>query len=179
MAKPYAAAIMSMLPQTQFNKDEVDADRRPHESINDLPVHALTGPQIFHPTSESRKFTRADAARVFSEKLLPADDRIPHPDLVIQHREALSNMTEEERIEANKQREAVAEEKRQKAALKQSIIDSKVKKVDHGRWEFRFTEANVDAAGKDGRGHSGVGWRYGMPHYDRNRGLIKIPKSVA
>lgn len=38
----------------------------PHESINDLPVHPLTNPQIFWPVSESRQFTRVDAGRVFS-----------------------------------------------------------------------------------------------------------------
>src|SRR5436190_3404014 len=38
----------------------------PHESINDLPVHRLTEPQIFYPVSESRQFTRVDAGRVFS-----------------------------------------------------------------------------------------------------------------
>lgn len=38
----------------------------PHESINDLPVHCLTEPQIFYPVSESRQFTRVDAGRVFS-----------------------------------------------------------------------------------------------------------------
>lgn len=37
-----------------------------HESINDLPVHRLTEPQIFYPVSESRQFTRVDAGRVFS-----------------------------------------------------------------------------------------------------------------
>lgn len=38
----------------------------PHESINDLPVHRMTLPQLFYPTSESRQFNRADAGRVFS-----------------------------------------------------------------------------------------------------------------
>lgn len=38
----------------------------PHESINDLPVHPLTEPQIFYPVSESRHFDRVDAGRVFS-----------------------------------------------------------------------------------------------------------------
>jgi len=37
-----------------------------HESINDLPVHKLTEPQIFWPVSESRQFNRVDAGRVFS-----------------------------------------------------------------------------------------------------------------
>lgn len=37
-----------------------------HEPINDLPVHRLTEQQLFYPVSESRKFTRVDAGRVFS-----------------------------------------------------------------------------------------------------------------
>lgn len=37
-----------------------------HESINDLPVHSMTLPQLFYPTSESRQFNRVDAGRVFS-----------------------------------------------------------------------------------------------------------------
>lgn len=37
-----------------------------HEPINDLPVHSMTLPQIFYPTSESRQFNRVDAGRVFS-----------------------------------------------------------------------------------------------------------------
>lgn len=37
-----------------------------HESINDLPVHSMTHPQLFYPTSESRRFNRVDAGRVFS-----------------------------------------------------------------------------------------------------------------
>jgi hypothetical protein len=181
---PYAKAVMSMLPKTHYFKNEDGSRRpfdgkRPHESINDLPVHTSTGQQIFHPTSESRHFTRADAAKVFNEKLLPADERIPHPDLVIQHREYLSGMSEEERNAANDKREAAVEAKRQKAAEKQAFLESKVKKVDRGRWQFRFTEVNVDAAGKDGRGYTGIGWRYGAPLDDRDRGKIKIPQSVA
>lgn len=53
-----------MVPTTPLPQD----GRRPtpHESINDLPVHTLTTPQIFHPVSESRQFTRVHAGRVFS-----------------------------------------------------------------------------------------------------------------
>jgi Eukaryotic mitochondrial regulator protein len=37
-----------------------------HEGVNDLPVHSMTLPQLFYPTSESRQFNRVDAGRVFS-----------------------------------------------------------------------------------------------------------------
>jgi len=52
-----------MLPLTPYNPGQPPV---PHESINDLPIHRLTAPQLFHPTSESRHFTRVDAGRVFS-----------------------------------------------------------------------------------------------------------------
>lgn len=64
LALPYARAIQEMVPTTRYSSDP--RDQRPHESINDLPVHRLTDPQIFYPVSESRQFTRVDAGRVFS-----------------------------------------------------------------------------------------------------------------
>jgi hypothetical protein len=51
-----------MVPTTKY---EQNRETR-HESINDLPVHALTLQQLFYPTSESRAFNRTDAGRVFS-----------------------------------------------------------------------------------------------------------------
>ena len=65
MALPYARAIHSMVPTTPYNPLQPTAIT-PHEPINDLPVHKLTDPQLFHPTSESRAFNRTDAGRVFS-----------------------------------------------------------------------------------------------------------------
>lgn len=53
-----------MLPKTTYSDNP--AYQRRHESINDLPVHRQTDPQIFYPVSESRPFTRLDAGRVFS-----------------------------------------------------------------------------------------------------------------
>jgi hypothetical protein len=167
---------MSMLPKTPF--DPEDKKVKPHESINDLPVHAATGQQIFHPTSESRHFTRADAAKVFHEKLLPADDRVPHPELAEMHKEFKLGLPPKEREANAKAREEAEEKKRQLAAARQARKEAAIKKVDTGRWEFRFTEINVDDAGKDGRGHKGTGWRYGRPHMDRSRGTVKIPSSV-
>ncbi|KAA8641890.1 mitochondrial 37S ribosomal protein mS45 [Aspergillus tanneri] len=71
MALPYARAVHEMVPCTPLFSNP--HDRRPHESINDLPVHPTTSPQIFYPVSESRRFTRSDAGRVFS-----AAPALPH-----------------------------------------------------------------------------------------------------
>lgn len=54
-----------MIPTTPYNPSNPTAIT-PHETINDLPVHKLTEPQLFYPTSESRAFNRTDAGRVFS-----------------------------------------------------------------------------------------------------------------
>lgn len=64
LALPYANAVHDMIPTTKLATG--DGTQHGHESINDLPVHSLTGPQIFYPVSESREFTRVDAGRVFS-----------------------------------------------------------------------------------------------------------------
>lgn len=87
---PYARAVHEMVPTTPLRND---LNIRPHESINDLPVHRLTDPQIFYPVSESRQFTRVDAGRVFSAApALPhkeAERAVAHPD------EAISKITQD------------------------------------------------------------------------------------
>lgn len=169
-----------MLPVSKFEADAQDRVSKgipPHESINDLPIHPATGQQIFHPTSESRVFTRADAAKVFDENLLPADDRVPHPELTIMHKEHLAGLSKEG-IQAN-QAERDAEAAAVKERMERRRNNSRaVKTIDTRRWAFKVTEINVDKAGKDGRGAYGVGWRYGMPLMDRKRGQVKIPTSV-
>ncbi|KAH6674917.1 eukaryotic mitochondrial regulator protein-domain-containing protein [Halenospora varia] len=178
LAKPYAEAVMSMLPKTDYEPDPKKREKHHiHESINDLPIHASTGQQIFQPTSESRQFTRWDAAKVFNENLRPADLRIPHPEMVKQHRERLAGLTLEEREEKAQARAAKEEAREERDAARQARKEAAVKRVETPRWEFRFTEINVDDAGRDGRGHKGVGWRYGAPLYDRTRGQIKIPQN--
>lgn len=90
LALPYARAVHEMVPTTPLRND---LNIRPHESINDLPVHRLTDPQIFYPVSESRQFTRVDAGRVFSAApALPhkeAERAVAHPD------EAISKITQD------------------------------------------------------------------------------------
>ena len=62
LAIPYAKAVHQMIPTTPYTPESPTQ----HEPINDLPVHTLTHPQLFYPTSESRAFNRVDAGRVFS-----------------------------------------------------------------------------------------------------------------
>src|SRR4051812_34509067 len=167
---------MSMLPKTKY--EENPSNSKLHESINDLPIHAATGQQIFHPTSESRVFTRADAAKVFDENLLPADDRVPHPELALMHKDFLAGMPKED-IEARQaKRDAIAESKKEWYRRNEAKKLAGLKVVDKPRWEFRITPVNVDDVGKDGRGYNGVGWRYGVPLMDRSRGQHKIPRTA-
>lgn len=173
---------MDMLPKTYFDKDNPTT----HESINDLPVHAATTQQIFHPTSESRVFTRQDAAKVFDPTLLPADQRIPHPELIEIERERQQGVPREERIARQRERSLKEAEDRAEAVRakreREERLVTKVAPAEEGgkggRWEWRFRNINVESVGRDGRAPTGVGWRYGVPHQDRKRGQVKIPTRV-
>lgn len=167
-----------MLPKTPF----VGGSNQPiHETINDLPVHRATETQIFYPVAESRHFTRRDAGRVFKRGLLPAEDRIPHPQLVELERLKAEGVPQAQKLIE----EMISEEEKGKEAEKERMRrreEKMVKKVfpggDKGRFEFRFRNMNVEQAGKFGRGRKGIGARYGLPAQDRKRGQIKIPTKV-
>lgn len=167
---------MSMLPQTPFNPEKRIVT---HESINDLPVHPATRQQIFYPTSESRHFTRADAAKVFSPMLLPADERIPHPDLIALERQTAAGMPRDQRQAIQQERDAKVQAEKEEKERKRKEWEAKTfQTVPAPRWDFKFQNVSVEDVGKDGRSRSGVGWRYGAPHMDRKRGQVKIPTSV-
>lgn len=208
-----------MVPLTKLSPGP---EQVPHESINDLPVHRLSEEQIFYPVSESRRFTRADAGRVFSgapalphaeervdpatavtdvvqdhrniervgkgvnqhEVLLPADMRIPHPELVAYEHDRKKLVSEVRlRDKALKDRLAAADasdaartqRRKQKKEAKMTRVES-----DNGRFEFRFRDVVVsrEGTGMDGRGTGAPGRRYGVPNYDRKRGTVKIPTKV-
>lgn len=180
LAVPYAKAVMSMLPQTKWDPTPswMRHTDTHHESINDVPVHQATMNQLFEPVPESRRFTREDAAKAFDENLLPIDKRIPHPQLIDRHKYWMEGLSEQEiqgRMEAREEEEIA---KRQKVLDYRAAQEAAVKKVDKGRWEFRFREVNIDDVGADGRGPKGTGWRYGKPHMDRKKGQAKIPQRV-
>lgn len=73
----------------------------------------------------------------------------------------------------------MAEWRRREWLLKE---ERRVRKVvpegSAGRAEFRFRDIKVESVGKDGRAKGGVGARYGFPHEDRKKGMIKIPRKV-
>ncbi|KAI1452592.1 eukaryotic mitochondrial regulator protein-domain-containing protein [Annulohypoxylon moriforme] len=176
LARPYSKAILSMLPTHTFT-----ADRRnePFEPINALHVHPYTMKQIFWPTSESRHFTRADAAKAFHPKMLSADERVPHPELIQMERELLQGHSLWEASERFKQ--AVMESERKKADKeieKASVEEKYTTRVHTKRFEYRFKQINSENVGPKGRARNAVGWRYGAPHYDRSKGQVKIPTSV-
>lgn len=175
MAKAYNDAVLAMLPTTPYRPSNPPA----HEPINDLPVHPWTRQQIFLPTSESRVFTRADAAKTFHPSLLPADERIAHPELVQiakwEH-EGFDRETRQ-RLMREKDSESVARKEMKEYKRKQWERRTQVT-VQGRRWDFKFQDISAEKVNKDGRGHEAVGIRYGMPHEDRKKGQFKIPTKV-
>lgn len=149
-----------------------------HESINDLPVHPATRQQLFVPVAESRRFTRVDAGKAFDNNLLPADLRIPHPELVQAEKELAGGLSFEERKRlAIKRLEAETKRKQEEEKKKQQELRA-LKVVPKRRWDFVFQNVSVEDAGRDGKGAAAAGWRYGVPHQDRKRGIPKIPTKV-
>ncbi len=164
-----------MLPTTPYTTP----GPTPHEPINDLPVHALTLRQLFMPVPESRAFTRADAAAAFAPSLLPADARIPHPQLIAAERDRLAGLKPEEVAANSARRDEEARARRERDERKRAERERKrTTVVRTQRWDFKFMDVSAERVGKDGRAPEGVGWRYGFPHQDRKRGLVKIPTRV-
>lgn len=182
LAIPYSKAVLDMVPTTPYIDPTKPKNKyiRPitHEAINDLIVHPATRQQLFVPVAESRHFTRVDAGKAFDNNLLPADDRIPHPELVLAERESAMGLSFEERKTLALDRMEQEEERRRRKEDKEQAYLRSLKTVPKRRWDFVFKDVSVDSVGIDGRDHRGVGWRYGMPHEDRKRGQIKIPTKV-
>ena len=166
-----------MLPQTPYRPK--DNSPPPHEGINDIPVHPATRHQLFISSSESRDFTRADAAKAFSNRLLPADDRIAHPELVELTKWELKGYDRETRTRMMNEKDEEAAAIREAKERKQKEIEAKTRVTVPGRrWDFKFEDFSAEKVGKNGRGRGAVGLRYGMPHNDRKRGLYKLPTKV-
>ncbi|KAF2398207.1 hypothetical protein EJ06DRAFT_532573 [Trichodelitschia bisporula] len=176
LAAPYSRAVLSMLPTTPYDPGHPVH----HESINDLPVHPATTQQIFHPTAESRPFTRRDAARVFRQGLRPADQRIPHPELVEIEKAAqsgrLNRPQRDDLMRTVMERESLVQ--KLKEADEAAREQRRVKVISRPRHDFKVENVSVEAVGKTGRKRAGVGWRYGMPLEDRKRGQVRIPTRV-
>ncbi|KAM3416658.1 hypothetical protein BST61_g8249 [Cercospora zeina] len=179
LAKAYNDAVLAMLPQTPYKPHDPRQQIYEHETINDLPVHPATRQQLFVPVSESRQFTREDAAKAFHEKLLPADKRIPHPELVTLEKEHLAGVDRNTRWANQQQRDEAARVAKEQAEAKKAAWEERTQRiVSSRRWDFKFQDISAERVGKNGRSREGVGARYGMPHEDRKRGMVKIPTSV-
>lgn len=194
LATPYAKAVMQMLPQTTY--DAGADNNKPHEAINEIPVHKYSVQQLFVPVAESRHFTREDAAKAFHERLLSPDQRSPHRQLVEMERDlaaageglrggekvSKAPAARKARAEAKEKFEAAARAEEEtiarRVALQTAQEEAALQSVRSDRFEFRVREINADDVGRHGRSSRGVGWRYGAPLQDRKRGLVKIPTSV-
>ena len=167
-----------MLPTTPFHPN-TDRPITPHEPINDLPVHPSTRQQIFYPASESRSFTREDAAKVFSPTLLPADKRIPLPMLIDIQKWNNQGLSRQQRREKQIEKDEAARLEKEEKERKRAEWEERTQRIVSGRrWDFNFQDISAEKTGKNGRGQHAVGARYGMPHEDRKRGVVKIPTSV-
>ncbi|KAI1771644.1 eukaryotic mitochondrial regulator protein-domain-containing protein [Hypoxylon cercidicola] len=176
LARPYARAVLSMVPTHTFRATQQNV---PFEPINELHVHPYTMKQIFWPTSESRHFTRADAAKAFHPKMLSADERVPHPELIQMEKEVLQGRPLLDASERFKQAAMESERKAADKVFAKAVRDEKhTTRVNTKRFEFRFKQINSENVGPKGRARDAVGWRYGAPYYDRSKGEIKIPTSV-
>ncbi|KAL0937866.1 uncharacterized protein CTRU02_207597 [Colletotrichum truncatum] len=178
LAKPYARAILGMLPQTPLNLERPE-NQVPHEPINEIHVHKLTMQQLFVPVSESRQFNREDAAKAFHRNMLSTDERSPLKELVTLRKDIASGIPRNKAAEKFRATTRAEEDRlieKERRRLEKAEEDTK--RVDTGRFEFRFKEMNVEDVGKDGRGKKAVGWRYGVPFYDRRKGEFKLPTSV-
>ncbi|KAI2639444.1 eukaryotic mitochondrial regulator protein-domain-containing protein [Xylaria nigripes] len=177
LAKPYARALMGMLPTHRIKADQANT---PFEPINELHVHPFTMQQIFWPTSESRHFTREDAAKAFHPKLLSPDKRVPHPELIQMERDISQDVSPHEASERFKQRVIESErEAAQRQIAKATLEEQRTTRVNTERFEFRFKDYNSEDVGFRGKSRRAIGWRYGAPLEDRSKAHeLHIPKSV-
>ncbi|PSR94017.1 eukaryotic mitochondrial regulator protein-domain-containing protein [Coniella lustricola] len=176
LATPYRKAIMSMLFLHKYRKGQPPQPLEPH---NEIHVHSYTMQQLFVPTSESRQFTREDAAEAFHHTMLSADERIPHKEYVEYIKRIDKGMSGEKSkklfVEESKASQAADEARDRQVGENANKLTTA---VPTPRFEFRFKKMRADDVGKDGRSRKGVGWRYGAPYEDRKKDQIKIPTQI-
>lgn len=166
---------MNMLPQTVLG----GPNQKPHESINDVYVHSYTTQQLFVPVSESRDFTREDAAKAFGDHILPVDKKLRVPELIEFQKDLLNRVPLQDANKKFLEATAASEAKiAEREARRLKAIEDSITRIKTNRFEFRFQEYNAENVGHDGRDRNAIGWRYGVPFHDRKRSQIKIPTKV-
>ena len=162
-----AGRVFSAAPALPHAKGPVD------------PAEAIT-----KVVEDHRNIERVGKGETQHDVLLPADMRIPHPQLVASEHDRNKHQFEQklnrdafiERLEAAEKADAARiERQKQREESQITRVES-----DNGRFEFRFRDVVVsrEGTGMDGRGTEAPGRRYGVPNYDRKRGEIKIPTKV-
>jgi hypothetical protein len=175
LAKPYAKAIMSFLPKTYYD----EGNYQPHEPINEVLVHPKTTLQLFVPTSESREYTREDAAASFHETVRSVDARSPHQQLIQMERRVLKGEKRADSMEKFVEATQAEEDRLAQKIEAQRVLEEKqTTKHRSDRFEFRIKDFDSGRVGPDGKSSTGTGWRYGVPHNDRKRDAVKIPTQV-
>jgi hypothetical protein len=176
LAKHYSRAVLEMVPTHSYPEDK---PRQALEPINEIHVHGYTMQQLFVPTSESRHFTREDAAKAFHHTMLSPDKRVPHRELVEMERRVKDGMKEKESWDQFKKEAKMSEHERDSRVLAMAEKDKMdTTTVTTDRFEFRIKSMSADDVGKDGRSRAGVGWRYGIPFEDRKKNQVKIPTKI-
>lgn len=176
LAKVYSKAVLDMVPTHSYPEDRPIQALEP---INEIHVHGYTMQQLFVPTSESRQFTREDAAKAFHHTMLSPDERVPHRELVEMERRVKDGMKEKESWDQFKKEAKKSEDDRDLKILSMAEKEKKnTTTVTTGRFDFRIKSISADDVGKDGRARGGVGWRYGIPFEDRKKNQVKIPTKI-
>lgn len=99
--------------------------------------------------------------------------------LVDLERWKLQDLSREERAKKQQEMDLATRTAAESAERKKTEWEARTQRTVQGRrWDFKFQDISAEKAGKDGRGKDAVGYRYGMPHEDRKRGMVKIPTSV-
>ncbi|OJD11045.1 hypothetical protein AJ78_08103 [Emergomyces pasteurianus Ep9510] len=135
-------------------------------------------------TNNPDKIEKVGKPKNEEEVLQPADYRIPHPHLVAFAHDRFQKPGEfrehKKRFAERIERETAALKKRQEVAKAKEEARMTRVQPEGSRFEFRFRDAVVsrETTGRDGRGTSAPGRRYGVPNYERKRGTVKIPTKV-
>ncbi|CRG87658.1 hypothetical protein PISL3812_04678 [Talaromyces islandicus] len=133
---------------------------------------------------ETKRFEKVGKGADEQDVLLPADARIPHPQMIELERDYINNPNESrdrwEKYHERVKKSDELEQRRKEAAKKKAEARTVRVKPENSRFEFRFNDVVVskETTGPDGRGHIAPGRRYGVPTYDRKKGQVKIPTKV-
>lgn len=147
--------------------------------------------KVLHPSDLAEKISRNPRTIEWVGKgsntrqvLQAADVRIPHPQEIQLELDRAAFPNEHHTVahrhaERLERQEEIEKQRRERAHARRE------KGIQHlepegARFEYRFKDVVVskETTGADGRAPRAPGRRYGVPHDDRKRGIVKIPTRV-